>query len=200
MKSLRGIVVAATVIAAAMVAIPSDVSAQKQVAERPQMKVGDKWKMERRDGFTKVVQLNEETIVTGVTPSQTEITIDNQPSQMTMDLSILENSRFKYEAPYDFLKFPLEVGKEWSFKPKWKNKASGQSFSGSFDAEVKEFEKIKTTAGEFDAFKVEAKGYLASSVRVTYWYAPATKSIVKMVWQDRKNDFIAELTEYSLSP
>jgi len=156
--------------------------------------------MERKDGFTKVVQFQEEIAVVSVAQDKTAITLDGQSTFMTPDLAILENARFVYESPYDLLRFPLEVGKEWSFKPKWKNKQSGQTFSGTFDAEVKGLEKIQTAAGEFDAVKLEAKGYLAWSVRITYWYAPKAKAIVRMIWQDRKNDFTSELVEYSLAP
>ena len=174
--------------------------ANAQKIDRPEIKVGDRWKLERKDGFTKLVQFTEDTVVVNVAPDKITITLDGQPSSLTPDLAVLENARFAYETPYDLVRFPLEPGKEWSFKPKWKNKQSGQTFSGSFDAEVKGSEKVQTAAGEFDAVKLEAKGYLASSVRITYWYAPKAKAIVKMIWQDRKNDFTSELVEYSLEP
>ncbi len=196
-KARRGAVIYISCIALIGSTVPTIAFAQK--VDRPEIKIGDRWKMERKDGFTKVVQFTEEIAVVNVAPDKMTITLDGQPSVMTPDLSILENARFQYEQPYDLLKFPLESGKEWSFKPKWKNKQSGQTFSGTFDAEVKGFEKIQTPAGDFDAVKIEAKGYLAWSVRITYWYAPKAKAIVRMIWQDRKNDFTSELVEYSLA-
>jgi len=196
-KTRRGATICIGCLALVGSIAPNVALAQK--VDRPEMKIGDRWKMERKDGFTKVVQFTEEITVVSVAADKTAITLDGQPSAMTPDLSILENARFQYEQPYDLLKFPLESGKEWSFKPKWKNKQSGQTFSGTFDAEVKGFEKIQTPAGEFDAIKIEAKGYLAWSVRITYWYAPKAKAIVRMIWQDRKCDFTSELIEYSLA-
>ena len=54
------------------------------------------------------------------------------------------------------------------------------------DSSVVAYEKIKVPAGEFDAFKIEAKGFWnnqttprSGKMQITNWYAPAAKAIIK---------------------
>jgi len=72
-------------------------------------------------------------------------------------------------------------------------------------------EKVTVPAGEFDAFKLVAKGGLsgvspinsqyAGETTTTYWYAPAARTIVKSV---SHNPYLGmstvELVEFQLRP
>ena len=88
------------------------------------------------------------------------------------------------------LQFPLQVGKKWTFKQNWTN-SSGEPGSSDVKVEVTAYEKVKTEAGEYDAFKIEEKGWwknLQSNVTgrqsQTLWYAPAVKRTVKSESKD----------------
>jgi hypothetical protein len=89
----------------------------------------------------------------------------------------------------DFYKFPLEVGKKWEIKEHW---GSGQGHT-DWKAEVVAFEKVKTEAGEFDAFKIQYRGFWnrtsngsgSDRAELDRWYAPAAKRFIKSSYMDR---------------
>lgn len=89
----------------------------------------------------------------------------------------------------DTLKFPLEVGKEWSVKEVW---ANGRGFT-EYKAKVETFEKIKVEAGEFDSFKVTLKGFWTRTsdgsgsgrAERVIWYSPQAKRDVRRTYEDR---------------
>lgn len=174
-------------------------------AERPEIRPGDRWKTERRDALTKLVTLTEETVVTAVAGEKVDVTINGTPGTITADLTLTDGPRLSYDNGYQFLRFPLQVGKKWEFKTSWQNKATGSKGTTEMEVAVKSLERVRVAAGEFDAIKVEATGYMnfasggSRRVQATYWYAPAAKAIIRMNWVDRNDDFILELTEYSFA-
>jgi hypothetical protein len=93
----------------------------------------------------------------------------------------------------DFYRFPMEVGKKWEIKEIW---SDGRGHS-DWKAEIVAFEKVKTEAGEFDAFKIQYRGRWnlttpnaqnwtgSGTAEIDRWYAPAAKRIVKSTFMDR---------------
>ena len=87
----------------------------------------------------------------------------------------------------DWLKFPMEVGKEWTVKVIWNNGQGHDDYKVKVDA----FEKIKVQAGEFDAYKVVFKGYWNQATggngraEQVIWYAPQAKREVKRTYENR---------------
>ena len=87
----------------------------------------------------------------------------------------------------DWLKFPMEVGKEWTVKSIWNNGQGHDDYKAKVDA----FEKIKVQAGEFDAYKVVFKGYWNQATggngraEQVIWYAPQAKREVKRTYENR---------------
>ena len=85
-------------------------------------------------------------------------------------------------------KWPLVVGQKWNSEWLLKNQQCG-FLNRKFDAEVKSFGKVKTPAGEFDAFLVEHSGYYSfdrptiecqnGTMVLSYWYSPEVKRIVR---------------------
>jgi len=193
-------------VAIAMLLLPVLGTAQTSSVNQPDLKVGDHWKIERRDALTKAVLFSEETTITSVSPSKIEASINAATASMTPDLTILDSPRFSYDSGYQFLRFPLEIGKEWEFKTKWRNNQNGTSGRTQFDVAVKAVESVKISAGEFDAYKLEAGGWMnfdaggSRRVSVTYWYSPKAKAIIRMTWVDRRDDFVSELVDLSLVP
>jgi hypothetical protein len=192
--------------AIAMLALPAIVSGQTAAINRPDLKVGDKWKVERRDLRTKALIFSEETVVTSVSPEKIEVSINDSPGSMSPNLTILDGPRLAYDTGYEFVRFPLDVGKKWDFKTRWHNKQAGADGTTQADVTVKSVESVKVSAGEFDAYKLEANGYMnldsggGRRISFTYWYAPKAKAIVRMEFVDRRDDFVSELVELSFAP
>ncbi len=103
----------------------------------------------------------------------------------------------------DTLKFPLEVGKEWTVKEVWAN-AQGHT---EYKAKVESFEKIKVEAGEFEAFKITLKGFWTRTAEGSatgradrvIWYSPAAKREVKHTYEDRNNGRLWNQNERELT-
>ena len=180
--------------------------AQVKSADRPEIKVGDSWKTERRDARTKLVQRTDETVVSAVSAGKLDVSINGAPGIMTPDLTVLDGPRVAYDTGYQFLSFPIEIGKKWSFKTRWHNKENGNKGRSEFDVEVKAQERIRVASGDFEAYKIESRGYMyfdaggSRRVSTTYWFAPQAKAIVRFEWADRIDDSISELVEFSLAP
>ncbi len=186
--------------------IPAQAQSSASSTDKPELKVGDRWKTERRDPRTKVVQSTGELTVTTVAPTKIDASGSGGDVVMTPDLTVLSNPRLNYDTGYQFLSFPIQVGKKWEFKTAWQNKVSGSKGSTQMDVEVKSQERIKVAAGEFDAYRLEANGYMNLAggnnrrVNVIYWYAPQAKAIVRMEWNDRFDDYVSELIEFTPAP
>jgi hypothetical protein len=176
-------------------------------AEQPTIKVGDVWKSETRDRRTGLRLSGSLRTVTSVSATQIEGTFNAGKFVATPDLNFIETPTYSQTGDVRHLVFPLELGKKWDSKFKYFNKANSWDVRWQFDAKVTAYEKVKVPAGEFDAFKIEYKGYwnndsLGASGRlvITSWYAPAAKSIVKNEYDDTYNITVTELLEVQLQP
>jgi hypothetical protein len=86
--------------------------------------------------------------------------------------------------PGPILRFPLKVGKSWSYDYQGVRYAKSAPMTAKYHVEA--YEQITVPAGTFWAYKVEcSRGYNAKGVTAstyankTYWYAPAPKTIIK---------------------
>lgn len=164
-------------------------SALAQTADRPSVKVGDQWQFAVYYSAPSA-EPNRVWVVTSVTPQGIEGTENGEPLILTPELNVLESPRHKESNPKT-LSFPLEVGKRWRYASDWVFKAKGSKGSVIVDVTVVGSEEVKVPAGEFDAFKLVAKGSLhgtspinsqyAGETTTTYWYAPAARVIVRSV-------------------
>ena len=85
------------------------------------------------------------------------------------------------------LRFPLFVGKKWEYV--WELQAPVGSRNRPVTFAVSGHEPISTSAGTFQAFRIEKyiqwatagpkRGTSVENIRATYFYSPETKSIVK---------------------
>jgi len=164
-------------------------SALAETADRPSVKVGDQWHFAEYYSVPSAVP-NRVWVVTSITPTGIEGTENGEPLILTPELNVLESPRHKESNPKT-LRFPLHVGKRWRYASDWVFKAKGAKGSIIADVAVVATEKVKVPAGEYDAFKLVAKGALhgtspinsqyAGETTTTYWYAPAARVIVKSV-------------------
>ncbi len=99
------------------------------------------------------------------------------------------------------LAFPLEAGKSWKSSFQITGADGGRS-RGDSDVTVVGFEKVRTPAGEFDAWKVQAKGWIngvswqgSFPITQSIWYAPALNRIVRIETKEGRRGGADNLTE-----
>lgn len=176
-------------------------------SEAPIFKVGDRWKLEQKDRRTGVKESDLAREITAVSATQIEATENDGKLIMTPELAVIESPTVIITGEAKALSFPLELSKKWDYKYSFKNKVSGNAGRWQLDANVVAYEKVKVPAGEFDAFKIEYKGYwnnLTSTrngrLQSTSWYAPSARAVVKTEFDDGFNSWVRELTELQLQP
>jgi len=101
----------------------------------------------------------------------------------------------------------LEIGKKWDYKYSLANKMNPTKSRWQLEANVVAYEKVKVPAGEFDAFKIEYTGYWnnetsgrSGRLKITNWFAPAARNVVKTEFEDGFNNWIRQLVEFELQP
>ena len=183
--------------------------AQRKDTERPNVRVGDRWMFVLRS--TSGAKLEYAWAVTSVSPTGIEGTENGQPLALIPDLNIIKSPQEK-NSDDRLLSFPLEVGKQWSYVDDYDlNDMTLGTLQGRGERSVVvlAYEKVRVPAGEFDAFRLEAKGTWVSPQApiapgadyVTYWYAPAVRSIVKKEHQSTGMPiYTTELVEFQLQP
>lgn len=163
-------------------------AALSQPAPRPDIRVGDQWQFAVYDSVP-TRDPNRTWIVTAVTPAGIEGTENGAPLRLTPDLNVLDSPRQSETNP-GLLRFPLEVGQRWRYDSRWIFKPKSSAGTVAMVVEVQARERVSVPAGEFDAFRLFARGKLggtspansvyASETTTTYWYAPAARAIVKL--------------------
>ena len=180
-----------------------------QKAERPEVKVGDRWQFVRYYSVAST-KPNLTWEINSVTETEISGTENGEPLRLTADLNVVDSPERRQSNPRA-LSFPLEVGKSWRYTTDWLFKPKGSSGSIVVDVEVVAHERIAIPAGEFEAFKLVSKGSLSGTspinsqydavITTTYWYAAAPRTIVKSVTH---NPYIGastvELVAYQLRP
>ena len=178
-----------------------------QKAGLPDVRAGDQWKFAAYATVPSAIP-NRAWVITSVTAIVIEGTENGEPLLLTRELNVLESPRSKESNP-KALDFPLEVGKRWQYESDWVFKPKAAKGGIKVEVTVVGHEKVKVPAGEFDAFKLTARGSLrgtspvnsqyAGETTETYWYAPMARTIVKSV---RHNPYLGtatvELVEFQL--
>lgn len=195
---------AAAVVALAFIASP----AVAQMADRPAVRAGDEWQFAAYLGVPPA-KPNRDWVVTSVTPAGIVGTSNGMPLLLTSDLNLVESPMFRH-SDFRLLNFPLEVGKKWAFTSNSYDKANEAKFMGDYEVRVVHYAKVRVPAGEFDAFKLEAKGKVGQDgaagagsrdVTRTYWYAPAARAIVKEdILDPWLGQSTVELVSFKLQP
>lgn len=205
-RALRRWMALSAVVTASFGAGTAQAQGTNSRAELPTVKVGDHWKTEVRDKLTNVVERTDDYVVTASTATQIDLSVGGTDRAVwTSELTPLDNPRLTSDPGYRWLNFPLEVGKSWDFKTQWKRKDGSGAGRSQMDVAVKAYEKVSVRAGEFDAYRVEGKGFMnvegnwSSSVNVKYWYAPAARGMVRFEWEDKRNRTVSELVEVQLA-
>ena len=179
-----------------------------QSADRPVVKVGDEWQFMQYN-LTPIQKPNLVWIITSVTPTGIAGTSNGKPLTLTPDLNVIESPTRKFSDRRN-LSFPLEIGKSWTYSNHTEFKDTGGATQADAGVTVAGYEKVTVLAGQFDAFRIEAKGKFgqqsaagagASEFTETTWYAPSARAVVKQVWRDPVvGERVLELASFKLQP
>ncbi len=118
-------------------------------------------------------------------------------------------SGLRYEPLFRAMSFPLEPGKKWQTSSEFST-SNGARTKTQGDIRVVGMEKVKTAAGEFDAVRLENKGYLSGvswqggwAYTQTYWYAPSIDRLVKFEHKESRTlgaESVLELKSFKPAP
>ena len=194
----------AVILIFAIVASP----ALAQKADRPEVKVGDEWQFMNYT-VVPIQKPNLVWVITSVTPTGIAGTSNGKPLTLTPDLNIIESPTRKFSDRRN-LSFPLEIGKSWTYSTHIEFKDLGGAQRQDAGVTVAAYEKVTVPAGQFDAFRIEAKGKFgqqsaagagAREFTETTWYAPSARAVVKQVWRDPVvGERVLELASFKLQP
>lgn len=179
-------------------------------AETPLIKAGDRWVFAERADWGKLMKWERTWVVSSVDQNGIKGEENGKPLALSLELNPIESPRDKHTG-LQRLNFPLEVGKRWSYEDDYIyfNDPNYGRVNGHFKVEVVvvAYEKVQVPAGEFDAFKLDAKGTWVSpqggpgKLHNRYWYAPAARALVKEEHQSTyMPNTISELVEFKLQP
>jgi hypothetical protein len=111
----------------------------------------------------------------------------------------------QYEPAIPQLQHPLKVGAAWEGSYQLLS-ANGARSRLKMEYTVAAQEKVRTPAGEFDAFRIESKGYLSGvswqggfGIQQKNWYAPAIDRIVRTEYKEQRTmgaDNVSELKQF----
>jgi hypothetical protein len=176
-------------------------------AQLPDLKAGDIWRYVETDQRTNVKTRDVERRLVSFANGRWAGTENGGSYNALPNLSLIDNPNVRTTSGErtDFV-FPLKTGAQWPVKYSWSNLISGNT--GGFDgqAQVLSYEKITTPAGEFDAFKVEIKGFWTNAnsqsgrSTETLWYSPAVRNYVQRDYSDGFSMARYVLVGFNLTP
>ena len=197
------------VAAVVLLALGAGAPALAQRAERPDVRPGDRWEFVVWYTMPSTTP-NRTWLVDAVTSTNVRGTENGEPLLLTADLNVVDSPLVRSSNP-TMLRFPLEVGDHWTFAEDYVFKPKNSAGRAVTDVMVVAHEKVVVPAGEFDAFRLEAKIRLSGTSPIdsridadaftTYWYAPAARAVVKSV---QRRPYLGpatvELVSYRLQP
>lgn len=190
-----------------------------QMADLAGVLIGDRWSYEITDEVSGDLKHTMTVVVLDVSDKEINTRVSTRglgPRQIVYDRSWsrVDDSVWKY-APSDGtgIQSDLQVGKEWRFANQAHHFKNGTSVSTTGHSKVVGQEKLTTSAGTFDTFKIETTmrqlnsndQTKAATVNNTLWYAPSINRWVrkthKLQIEGRLRDSqTEELTDYSRKP
>jgi len=167
-------------------------------AERPTMKVGDRWASSCTAGKKKTDVF---TVITTVDAVSIKGDVNGKRLILTPDLNELEGLRWSHRPAVQLYSFPLEVGKSWSGTDELTDEENTDEGFEKVRVTVAGYERVRVPAGEFDAFRLEvaadwsSKQVYSGKTLATVWYAPAARGQVKLqISVQGEPDMTCELT------
>jgi len=190
-----------------------------QVADLAGVLPGDRWVYEVKDEITGDLKRTTTVVVLDVSEKEinTRMSVRGaaRPFETVFDRNWnrIDDGIWKFR-PSDGagVQTPLQVGKEWRFENK-STHANGTALSTTGQSKVVGEEKVTTSAGTFETFKIEIRmrhvnandQTKASTVNATLWYAPTVNRWVRRTNETRiegrvRDSHTEELVDYSRKP
>ena len=190
-----------------------------QVGDLAGVLPGDRWVYEVKDEITGDLKRTTTVVVLDVSEKEinTRMSVRGaaRPFETVYDRNWnrIDDGIWKFR-PSDGagVQTPLQVGKEWRFENK-STHANGTALSTTGQSKVVGEEKVTTSAGTFDTFKIETRmrhvnandQTKGSSVNATLWYAPTVNRWVRRTNETRiegrvRDSHTEELVDYSRKP
>jgi len=155
-------------------------------SERPEWKIGDRWRYAVREPGRRAVLMRE---VVGEEPFEGMpvyvMRVGQSESLYSREVLGVVATRAKGEltikrtAPYQLLSWPMGVKKEWRVSFNQENVQQKSSHTFDNVVTVPRVEEVKTPAGTFPAFKIEVFGFQNGGLSEEYWYAPEVRWFAK---------------------
>ncbi len=158
----------------------------RPTAERPEWRTGYEWKYAWRQAGrsgTVTSEVVREELFAGVS-SYVVRTANNEEFYTKDALGLLGHFSggrllVKYDDPYQYLSWPLAVGKEWRNTFVRENIPEKSSETIDIRVVVADAEQARVPAGTFEAFKIEIHDFYSGNLIQELWYSPETKWIIK---------------------
>lgn len=158
----------------------------------PDVKVGDLWTYQIKDGFTsdplgefthRVVEVGDKEITVQLTNKGNG---KRELRYFTRDWNGTDLNGTVFEPYYPEYRFPMVVGESWRQAYRSATR-DGKSFQAYQKVRVLAYEKVHVPAGDFDAYKLEIRNESVSTdanqnrteAVITSWYAPAANKYVR---------------------
>jgi len=194
-------------------------SCAAQTPDPGPVRIGDRWSYDIKDGLTGNLR-NAITVVVAETNDKeitTRVTYQGKDRPQTAvydpDWGRIDDGVWKLRPSGIGIKKPLQIGKDWKSDADGMNLQSGVAFHASGAAKVVGQEKVATSAGAFDTFRIDMTVRLINSRDQTksqnwtfvVWYAPAINRWVKRTseWRQEgrvRDSYTEELTGYARKP
>ncbi len=150
--------------------------------------VGDEATLRETDILTDVEKRIYSSRVTRVDVEADRVEF-NQGSTVT-DLmgNALKTNNIEYDVPVQFSPAEIQVGKKW--RAAFVRKVNGQSTNAFYDIHIVRRERIHVSAGEFDAFKLEAQGWnttYGARLEMNIWLVPGLIFPIRREWTTRSS-------------
>ena len=158
-------------------------------AQAPKFAVGDSWTYTISDPRQPGRAFSFVQSVNAVNGNDIGVTIANNGGTMAAKFdangNLTANGSKQYLPSDGKLKFPMSVGSTWTSQ--FTTRTGNGDAATTLNSKVVGIEKVDTTAGSFQAYRIEATGNVSApngkySFTETDWYAPDAKRIVKFAF------------------
>ncbi len=177
-----------------------------QATDAPVYKDGDWWRVKvevvQKQGVSRTGQCNEmySEYLVRWTSSGVKVYAIEGKAETELDCPSVPRDLLNIEPnSMRWLKFPLALKQSWNFDYQRRITGARQPVSATAHNTVVSWEKVSTSKGELDVFKIERTigGDQTSLYHV--WYSPTTKSIIRFQRRASISDRTVTLVDFNVN-
>ncbi len=160
----------------------------EQSAAQVWNRVGDRYKLVWKDGYTGAVLSTEEAVVDKIVGDTVEGTVGNFKVRSTQAGEVSDGTFGSFDPP--IMARPagvLQVGSKWAGRSDFTLRTNRKKRSVDWRGRVVARERITVPAGTFDTFKIELNMLLEDGMRVNqaFWYVPGMAYALRFEHEER---------------